>query len=565
MPRNAAGVYTLPNPPVVTDTTILAPDENTTRDDLAAELTNSLDRGGRGGMLAPFRIADGTMAAPGLGFLNDPDNGFWRSGPDTWHAVAQGANVLTFTPTTVTIPADVTISMLGTAAFANLDLSGGTLTLRGPGMGIVQHDGTNLYVRNDMPANFLFLGAQNVNTLQIGPTAIAALVPVQFNASATVLGTLSASYVLAQANNPGNIVTIQAQNTDNTDPASGARLAAFVGGDGGGDPQLYLEIPFVIGWSVGIDNSDGNSLKIGSSGAVGTNNAITINTGTAVLIDSGLLSLKSFVAGGLLQHDGANMFIRNDQPAGALLFLGASGVSTVAMNSTNVNILVTTGIGNGLLVANQGSTVTIGATVQDSMLNVKALEANGQNITLHGNSSNLAKLRGVDSAFTIEMWAIGNDPSHNLLISTHGIQRLFIDAANGCINTGGVINQPGFTAPGDISQPAGGVIKSRSTFSAWVRHDAAGTIIASSHVASVTKNSPGNYTANIVATVFDNANYGWMFGPCIVVGPSASLMYKDDTKPHTTTAFSYQITTQTGAAQDPIPGASLFVGFVPAY
>lgn len=88
MPRNAAGVYTLPNPPVVTDTTILSDDENVTRDDIAAELTNSLSRSGQGGMLAPFRIADGIEVAPGLSFLNDPDSGIYRSSSDTWHLVA---------------------------------------------------------------------------------------------------------------------------------------------------------------------------------------------------------------------------------------------------------------------------------------------------------------------------------------------------------------------------------------------------------------------------------------------------------------------------------------------
>lgn len=96
MPRNAAGVYSLPLPPVVTGTTIAATFENTTDTDLAAEITNSLDRNGRGGMLAPFKIADGTVAAPGLAFTQDPDNGFYRIGADNWAAAVAGAQTLTF-------------------------------------------------------------------------------------------------------------------------------------------------------------------------------------------------------------------------------------------------------------------------------------------------------------------------------------------------------------------------------------------------------------------------------------------------------------------------------------
>lgn len=78
MPRNPAGTYTLPNGPVAGGTTILASDENTTRDDIATELTDSLSRSGAGGMLAPFRIMDGTQAVPGLAFNSDVNTGIFR-------------------------------------------------------------------------------------------------------------------------------------------------------------------------------------------------------------------------------------------------------------------------------------------------------------------------------------------------------------------------------------------------------------------------------------------------------------------------------------------------------
>ncbi|NBS93980.1 MAG: hypothetical protein EBT27_09690, partial [Betaproteobacteria bacterium] len=65
MPRNASGVYTLPiGNPVVPGTTIQASWANTTMEDLANEVTNSLSRTGAGGMLAPFRLADGSITTP---------------------------------------------------------------------------------------------------------------------------------------------------------------------------------------------------------------------------------------------------------------------------------------------------------------------------------------------------------------------------------------------------------------------------------------------------------------------------------------------------------------------
>jgi len=60
--------------------------------DIAAELTNSLDRTGRGGMSAPFRIFDGTITQPGLSFNNETGLGLWRSGSGVMQLVAGGTN-----------------------------------------------------------------------------------------------------------------------------------------------------------------------------------------------------------------------------------------------------------------------------------------------------------------------------------------------------------------------------------------------------------------------------------------------------------------------------------------
>lgn len=100
MPRNAAGVYSLPEPPVVPDTTILAADENSTRGDMASELTSSLDRSGRGSMLAPMKLIDGSISAPGWAYGLDLDTG-GRRVTDNQHAlVAGGVDVVRVTGVT---------------------------------------------------------------------------------------------------------------------------------------------------------------------------------------------------------------------------------------------------------------------------------------------------------------------------------------------------------------------------------------------------------------------------------------------------------------------------------
>ena len=90
MPRNAAGVFSLASAynPVITDELITAIWANTTLSDMGQALSDSLDRNGRGGMLAPFRLSDGTEALPGLAFLNESNTGLARLAPGATQAGA---------------------------------------------------------------------------------------------------------------------------------------------------------------------------------------------------------------------------------------------------------------------------------------------------------------------------------------------------------------------------------------------------------------------------------------------------------------------------------------------
>lgn len=126
MPRNTSGVYTLPSGnPVVPGTTIDAAWANDTMEDLANEITNSLSRTGAGGMLSPFRIADGTVTVPGLAFLNETNTGLYRSGSGSAWVSVLGVNVAQFTSSGVSIPSTKALAALG-----NLS-AGGTLSVTG--------------------------------------------------------------------------------------------------------------------------------------------------------------------------------------------------------------------------------------------------------------------------------------------------------------------------------------------------------------------------------------------------------------------------------------------------
>ncbi len=77
--RNSSGTMTLPaGNPFVPGTAISSSVMNNTMTDLANELTNSLDRTGRGGMLAPMRGPDGSVTAPTLSWTNETNSGLYR-------------------------------------------------------------------------------------------------------------------------------------------------------------------------------------------------------------------------------------------------------------------------------------------------------------------------------------------------------------------------------------------------------------------------------------------------------------------------------------------------------
>lgn len=81
MSRNITGTYTLPSGnPVAPNTLIESAWANTTLSDVATALTDSLDRYGRGGMLAALKLLDGSAAAPGLAFTSESSSGLYRIG-----------------------------------------------------------------------------------------------------------------------------------------------------------------------------------------------------------------------------------------------------------------------------------------------------------------------------------------------------------------------------------------------------------------------------------------------------------------------------------------------------
>ncbi len=91
MPRDGAGNYTLAaGNPVVSGEVITPTWANPTMDDIGIELTDSLSRSGKGGMLVPFENIDGTIGDPGITWAAEPTTGFSRTAVNIMNASVGG-------------------------------------------------------------------------------------------------------------------------------------------------------------------------------------------------------------------------------------------------------------------------------------------------------------------------------------------------------------------------------------------------------------------------------------------------------------------------------------------
>jgi len=133
MPRDINGNFTLlPGiNPVVPGTDIEADWANPTLNDIANAMSDSLSRTGSGGMLAPFKFADGTLAAPSITWTNQPQAGMRRAAADDFRYSINGLDVLIMLPAGVTIPVPL-IAQGNLTVGGSVTVTGGVTITNGP-------------------------------------------------------------------------------------------------------------------------------------------------------------------------------------------------------------------------------------------------------------------------------------------------------------------------------------------------------------------------------------------------------------------------------------------------
>lgn len=127
--RSSGGTYSLPSSPFVSGTTISSSVMNGNFSDIGNEITDSLDRSGKGGMLAPLKLTDGTAGAPSLTFTNEPASGLWRNTTNDLRMSVNGVYRQRWTTTGVIVNGSMTA--LGSVLVTDT-VSGNACTISAP-------------------------------------------------------------------------------------------------------------------------------------------------------------------------------------------------------------------------------------------------------------------------------------------------------------------------------------------------------------------------------------------------------------------------------------------------
>lgn len=258
MPRDISGNYTLPpGNPVIPNDIIASSWANPTMSDIASALTDSLSRTGAGGMLVPFKNADGIAAAPGITWTNEPTTGFYRSATGVMSASILGAPIFSIDAAGITMAAGKQITATGGLTTGPLNISTGAVVANTP----------------------LISASQTWNNAAVA--FIAAQIVVTDTASAS--GSILQRWILSGSTRMSLLKSGQL-----TLPAVGSGAGIVIGGDAqlyrsaanelrtpGGltiDADLLTQGAATLNGNVAIGNAAGDTLTIAPNAVTWTNN-----------------------------------------------------------------------------------------------------------------------------------------------------------------------------------------------------------------------------------------------------------------------------------------------------
>ena len=263
MARNSSGTYALPSSvnPVVPGTPALSTWANLTCSDLGNEITQSLDRNGRGAMLAALQLSSGTVGTPGLNFSAETNSGLYRAGAGDLRLAIAGVDKYTFTAATLTIAGALALG--GT-------VRSGDGSQSAPSYSFGSETGSGFYRAS---AGDVRVAISGTDRLSITASLISAAAAVTVLGAGTVQGGLTVTQSTTNGN--GLVVT-----------PNGIGVGAVINGGSGGGTALTVVAGGTNGAGMTVSGKGtGTVLAIDANagGATGIALQVTANTTKAHL------------------------------------------------------------------------------------------------------------------------------------------------------------------------------------------------------------------------------------------------------------------------------------------
>lgn len=202
-----------------------------------------------------FYTPDGSTSLPAWTFVLDSNTGIYRSASDTMNFVAGGSDVFRI-DTSLRVLTGHNVEMGTTSVFLGSDGSAAA---------------PSYSFQNDTNTGF-FRGTSDRIDASIGGTSL-----FQFSLTGFQTQIQNASSIITQSAFSGGILGMVIDNSSNT-ASSASRDFIRVAGSSAGDPYTLWNIAGVTSFAMGLDNSDGDKLKISNSSDLGTNDRFIIDT-----------------------------------------------------------------------------------------------------------------------------------------------------------------------------------------------------------------------------------------------------------------------------------------------
>lgn len=184
--------------------------------------------------------------------------------------------------------------------------------------------------------------------------------------------------IIASKSNSGSYNEIAVKNTSNT-AGSYARLLSQVGGGSADDPLLVWEIVGAGAWSMGLDNSDSDKLKIAPYSVIGSGDVLTLTSAGALSALASITAPIHYVDSTFLHQVSGGNAITNFDTSDYILYDRTNNIFCFYVGGVLKATIDSSGLFSGALNASQLGTGTVPAA------RITAVSADSIDDTMVGN------------------------------------------------------------------------------------------------------------------------------------------------------------------------------------